>query len=63
MSKQEIWNLLISFQKKTSEATWNEAFQFYHYNKSRLTGIFMEGKDIVFEGRGKGTTVIKYRKD
>lgn len=57
----EVFEKLEQLKEFVSENTFKEANHFYKYNKSRILDVYLEGRDIVFEGLGKSTIVVSAR--
>lgn len=57
----EVFEKLEQLKEFVSENTFKEANHFYKYNKSRILDVYLEGRDIVFEGLGKTTIVVSAR--
>ena len=57
----DVLEKLEQLKELVSENTFKEANHFYKYNKSRILDVYLEGRDIVFEGLGKSTIVVGER--
>lgn len=64
IEKQEnlsVEETLLSFKGKVSDNTLKEALMMSTNASKPFHKVFLEGKDIVFEGGAKGTVTVKHR--